>query len=98
MQVLLSLLRKTSKREFLFYVFFFVKNALTENEPHGSIRTRNGFKLQVRYKALKGKSHEHFKHEIRLERLENHKRQKGNQTLEMFLISESSLIPGSFPI
>jgi hypothetical protein len=40
--------------------------------------------LDLRQKALRGKSHEHFKHEIRLKVVRSHERQDGNQTMQVF--------------
>jgi hypothetical protein len=39
--------------------------------------------LDLRQKALRGKSHEHFKHEIRLKVIGSDERHDGNQTMKV---------------
>jgi hypothetical protein len=39
--------------------------------------------LDLRQKALRGESHEHFKHEIRLKVVKSDERQDGNQTMQV---------------
>lgn len=41
--------------------------------------------MDLRHKALRGESHEHFKHEIRLKVEKGEERQDGNQTMQVFL-------------
>jgi hypothetical protein len=40
--------------------------------------------LDLRQKALRGESHEHFRHEIRPEAAKGHERHDGNQTMQVF--------------
>jgi hypothetical protein len=60
------------------------------DEPHGSSEICKDFCFRIRKKALRGKSHGHFKHETRLKRLKNYERQEGNQTLQVFVAKEAS--------
>jgi hypothetical protein len=39
--------------------------------------------LDLRHKALRGESHEHFKHETRLKVVKSDERQDGNQTMQV---------------
>jgi hypothetical protein len=68
---------------------FLWKSTSSENEPQGSKRTRKGYGFKARKKALRGKPHEHCKHEIRLKESKNDERQEGSQTLQVFLTDKA---------
>lgn len=47
-------------------------------------RIRKDYGFGLRHKALRGESHEHFEHEIRLKVAKSDERQDGNQTMQVF--------------